>query len=177
MRRLAFAALAFFLLPLSAHADDASRRAKVEELFTIMHMDRTLQTTMKAMENSVIPMTEQMFGTKVPDSLKSEVADMQKQLFDLIEDQMSWKSLEPTYVDIYVRNFSENQIDDLIAFYKSPTGQAMLEKTPELVQESMQASMTRMTTLQPQIKQLLDHFAAQHAEEIKRARAEQKSGS
>ena len=177
MRRLAVILVASLLLPVSAHADDASKRAKLEQLFNEMHMDRTLKQTMDAIEKSVVPMTQQMFGQDVPEPMKKEVADFQKQLFDLIEDQMGWKGMEPAYIEIYARNFTEEQIDDLVAFYKTPTGQALIDKVPTITAEAVPIAQAKMATLQPQIQKLIQDFAAKHVEEIKRARATQKSGA
>jgi len=177
MRRLATVLLVLLVLPLSARADDASKRASIHDLFEVMHIDSTMQTLMQTVKSSVIPMTRQMIGPTVPDTLKAQVSDLQDQLFVLIEQEMGWKTMEPAYIEIYARNFTEEQIDDLIAFYKTPTGQVMLAKTPDIARESMQAGIAKMTTLQPEIRRLIQDFAAQHAEEIKRARAMQKSPS
>jgi hypothetical protein len=176
MRRLAIILTASFLLPLSARADDASKRAKIEQLFDAMHMDRTLKQTMDAIEKSVVPMTQQMFGQDVPEPMKKEVADFQKQLFNLIEDQMGWEGMEPAYIDIYARNFTEEQIDDLVTFYKTPTGQALIDKLPTITAEAAPIAQAKMVSLQPQIQKLIQDFAAKHIEEIKRAQATQKSG-
>jgi hypothetical protein len=177
MRRLAILLIAVLAFPLAARADEASKRAKIDELFTVMHMDRTMQQLMDAMEKQVIPMTQQMFGGGVPEPLKQQVADMQKQMFQLIEQQMGWKAMEPAYVEIYARNFTEDQIDDIVAFYKTPTGAALLDKLPALTTEGMQAAQAKMVTLEPQIKKMIDDFAKQNAEAIKRAHAMQKSGA
>ena len=177
MRRLAAILVASLFLPLSARADDATKRAKLEQLFDAMHMDRTMKQTMDAIENSVIPMTQQMFGKDVPEPMKKEVADLQKQMFGLIEEQMGWKAMEPTYIEIYSHNFTEEQIDDLVAFYRTPTGQALIEKLPAITAEAIPAAQAKMVTLQPQMQKLIQDFAAKHAEEIKRAHTTQKSGT
>ncbi len=90
---------------------------------------------------------------------------------------MGWKEMEPAYVEIYARNFTEEQIDDIVTFYKTPTGAAMLEKLPAITTEGMQAAQAKMITLQPQIRKMIEDFASQNAEAIKRARAMRKSGT
>jgi hypothetical protein len=40
---------------------------------------------------------------------------------------------------LYARNFTASQLREVIAFYKTPTGVLMLEKTPILMQEGLQA--------------------------------------
>jgi uncharacterized protein len=42
-------------------------------------------------------------------------------------------------VDVYANNFSAGELRDLIAFYKSPTGQKFLQKTPLVTQQTMAA--------------------------------------
>ncbi len=37
---------------------------------------------------------------------------------------------------IYLRNFSEQELEELIAFYESPLGRKLLERTPVILQES-----------------------------------------
>ena len=47
--------------------------------------------------------------------------------------------LEDSIVDVYANNFSADELRDLIAFYKSPTGQKFLQKTPLVTQQTMAA--------------------------------------
>jgi uncharacterized protein len=47
--------------------------------------------------------------------------------------------LEDSIVDVYANNFSAGELRDLIAFYKSPTGQKFLQKTPLVTQQTMAA--------------------------------------
>ena len=46
----------------------------------------------------------------------------------VISGALSWNKLEPEYTKIYEDAYTEQQIDDILAFYKSPTGQVMVEK-------------------------------------------------
>jgi hypothetical protein len=47
--------------------------------------------------------------------------------------------LEDALVAIYASNFSAGELRDLITFYKSPTGQKLLQKTPFVTQQTMAA--------------------------------------
>jgi len=55
-------------------------------------------------------------------------------LFDLNE-------LTATFVPIYDRHFTQDEILALIAFYESPAGAKMLEVAPEIIQEATDASL------------------------------------
>lgn len=44
--------------------------------------------------------------------------------------------LEDAVAVVYASNFSAAELRDLIAFYKTPTGQKLLEKTPSIAQQT-----------------------------------------
>jgi hypothetical protein len=63
----------------------------------------------------------------------------------------SWDKLRPMYAAIYMEAFSQDDIDALTAFYRSPAGQDYLDKRPmiigkvlALMQQQFAAAMPRM---------------------------------
>jgi hypothetical protein len=44
-----------------------------------------------------------------------------------------------TIANVYARNFTADEMRQLTAFYRTPTGQKLLEKTPLVAQQSMEA--------------------------------------
>jgi hypothetical protein len=62
---------------------------------------------------------------------------------------------------MYAAAFTEQQMDDILAFYKSPTGQAMIEKNPMLLQESSALAQQRMSDVTPEVEKLIKDFMTQ----------------
>jgi uncharacterized protein len=85
-------------------------------------------------------------------------------LADAMRSQMSWSKLEPAITDIYRRNFSQKEIDDLTAFYQSPSGQAMISKMPEVMRESIQMGRDQMSAMIPQMQQISQQMAQEFKE-------------
>lgn len=145
-----------------ATAADPARLAKVEKLFVVMHIERTMDQMMGMMQQMIAQSTKGMPGM---DALTPEqeklVADYQKKAMKLATDTVGWKAMEPDYARIYATTFTDEQIDAMTTFYSSPAGQALLDKTPEIGQQTMQAVQGKMATLQPQIRKLMEDFAAQ----------------
>ena len=56
-----------------------------------------------------------------------------------IEGEMSPDDLVEQLVPIYVRHLSADEVKQLIAFYESPVGRALVAKLPAITQESFQA--------------------------------------
>ena len=143
-----------------ARADEASKREKVQELFAILHMDRTVQQVMDGMMQLVTAMTQQMAGTtKLSPEMTAKLNDFQKQLFALVSDQVSWDKLKPEYTELYAGTYTEEELDAILAFYRSPAGAAMVTKTPELLSKSMAMNQERMSKVTPQLMQMLQDFA------------------
>jgi hypothetical protein len=107
--------------------------------------------------------SEKMFGKDMTPEQKTTLSHFQEQVFNLVETQMSWKALEPQYTDLYEQTYTEDELDAIIAFYKSPAGASMISKTPELTTRSMELSQARMTALMPQLKQMMNDFMREAA--------------
>lgn len=158
--------IAIFVLALAvvpcARADEASKRAKVEELITVMHMDRMMDQMMEMVKSQAEQAMQQAPGAN---SLTSEqkqiVADYQAKTLQIVIDTLGWKSLEPEFVTLYTENFTEEEIDGMVTFYKSPTGQAVLNKMPQLMTAAMQLAQSRMVDVQPKLKALTEDLTKQ----------------
>jgi hypothetical protein len=55
---------------------------------------------------------------------------------------MAKRALTEFYPKVYDKFFTENEIDELLKFYQSPTGQKYLKVTPDIQTEYMQNFMT-----------------------------------
>lgn len=67
------------------------------------------------------------------------------------------------FTKLYADTFTEQQIDDLLAFYRSPTGQVIVEKTPVLLTQSTVMIQKRMAAVNPELQTLLKDFMANAA--------------
>lgn len=63
--------------------------------------------------------------------------------------------MEQIYYPLYDKYFTEAELKDLIAFYKSPTGRKLLHATPQLTQAAMLKSNE---LLMPKIMVLLNEL-------------------
>jgi hypothetical protein len=61
-------------------------------------------------------------------------------------------------VDLYVNNFSEAELKELIAFYQSPAGNKMMRTMPKIYADSMLLTQERLQPLVPQLNQMLEQM-------------------
>lgn len=172
MKRYWIAVVLLGLATLPARADDASKRAKVEELFTVMQVSKMSNQIVAAVQKQMDSTMHSMPGMDQLTPDQSRVLnEYQTKIMALVNNSVSWKVLEPDMVDLYASTYSESEIEGILAFYKGPVGQAMLAKSPELTQKSMQISRTRLSALQPKITDLMNEFTRQFAAAAQPAKA------
>lgn len=158
--KLAVCLVVASLFPLSAHADDASKIAKIHEFFRITKMgeltDHTMTVTLTQVTSRI---TGRLAGAQLTPSQRRQVEEVTVKIRNLITTSLSWEKLEPEYTKLYADAYTEQQIDDLIAFYKTPTGQAVIEKTPMLTQRASEIARQHLAAAMPQLKQVSDDSA------------------
>ncbi len=88
---------------------------------------------------------------------------------NVLKTEMSWKKMQPMMVNVYDKHFNEQEIADMLAFYKTETGQKILQKMPVVMQESMQMSQSLVQDAMPKIQQI----AGELSEELKASRQQE----
>ena len=147
-----------------ARADEASKRAKAEQLFMLLRMDTMMDQLMNGVKKQVQQITESMPGAdQATPEQKKQMTDFQQRVMDVVNQKIGWKALEPDFINLYASTYTEEELDGIVAFYKSPIGQKMIEKTPELMAKSTQITQQKMSELQPQLTQMVQDFMKQMA--------------
>ncbi len=162
MRSVQALALTLCLASLApaARADEATRRAKVEEMLQITKAGPALQDQLKNLEERVNALAKQQFGqgTLTPEQTKL-TDDYMKQVQAITTDEVGWTKLHPIIVQSYSESFTEPELDGIIAFYKTPAGQALIAKTPELLNKTNTTVTARIKEMQPKLQELTQSYA------------------
>ena len=143
----------------AAHADAASKARKVGELLSAMHLDATTNRLEQAEEARIDAMSrQQLAGVTLDADQKKSYDEFRHKVVELLRSSATWKALEPDFVKLYSDAYSEDEIDGILAFYRSPVGRTMLAKTPALAEQSISISQRRMAELTPKIQTLVNQF-------------------
>ncbi len=77
--------------------------------------------------------------------------------------------LEPMYVRVYQKSFTQGEVDGMIAFYKTPAGQAVINKMPVVMQNTMNEVQQMMAPAVQRIQRMQqDVIAEMQAEKGKK---------
>jgi hypothetical protein len=145
------AVCALLLAPL-AFADQASKDAKIDQLFQAMNIEAQQKQMLAQMQQMV---TSQVKSQLPSEADKAKAEEMQKKIFALIEQETSWQKMKPVMVKAYGDTYTEPEIDGILAFYKSPAGKAMIEKQPTLMSKMMTGMQAQMTDIMSEVEKLM----------------------
>ena len=173
MKKCFLALLVAFASPLFALAQEAAIRPDIEELFAVMRLEKTMQNAMEQMKKMVPQMTANMVGkmTDIPADTAEKTKATQEKIFALLQEEMSWKKFKPMVAAVYAESLTPEEVKGITAFYKSPAGQALLDKQPVIMQKSMVMQQKLMMDMMPKIQAIVksEMEAASKAAPAKRA--------
>ncbi len=144
------AALLLALCCCAAQAEPASK-ATIEELLEVTQSQKMMDAVYAQMDGMMKQSTQGMVLSEAQRPI------MEKHLAKsaaLIKQELSWDKIKHPMAEAYARVYTEAEVRDIIEFYKSPAGQKMLAKMPELMQESMVLIQESMKDLMPKIAAL-----------------------
>lgn len=144
---------------------EGSKRESVVALLEATNADAIIDN-MYGQMNQVLQGMGSQLGVK-PEEEPILNAYMEK-IAKAMQEEMSWKKMEGPMIDIYLKHYTEKEIQDMLAFYRSDTGRSMVEKMPAVMSDSMVVSQQMMQGFMPKIQVLSQELAA----DLKKSRSQ-----
>ena len=131
--------------------------ASVVELLSLTHSEANMEKMYASVEQLMRQSFKQATAGQKLSAEQQRFLDLAPHKFvAVMRQEFGWSQLKPTYVQIYRETFDQQEIDGLIAFYKSPVGQAFIAKMPIVLQRTIEATQARMKEYYPHIKTAID---------------------
>ncbi len=154
-----FLALSF---PVLCFAEQAGKRESVEELMDLMDMDSMVDSLHSQMEPIAQDMAE---GLGMGPSEHKYFDRFMTRYIALMQEEMSWGKIKNPMIDIYQKNFTEKEIQDMVLFYKSETGKSVIRKMPAVLKDSVGVSQAILKNVYPKLQALSEEMKQEMAAE------------
>jgi hypothetical protein len=155
MRPCVVVLLSLLLVRPAIAAEGPPSEASIRELMQITQAQKLVESTKGQVDGMMqTSMNKALDGHPVTAEQQKILDDMRAKMMVVLGAELDWNTLEPIYIDIYTQAFTQHEIDGMIAFYKSEPGRAVLAKMPLVMQKTMLAMQTRMTTMMPKIEKI-----------------------
>ena len=129
---IAVTSLMFLSTTVELHAaDNASHLQQVETLFRLTQMETKIQESV----DSVVQLQLRQ---------NPQLAQHEKTIHDFFTKQIGWDALENDITEMYMKTFTEKELEEINAFYITPAGQKVITVLPQLVQQRNQLAMQRI---------------------------------
>jgi len=141
-----FALLTLTLLlvaPQVTRADDADRLKTAEELLLSMKVDKQLAEAVDTMLDVQLKQNPAMAKFRAP--MKA-----------FLSKHLSWEAIKTDMIKLYAEEFTEKELNDMKAFYKSPVGLKLAEKQAKLSAKQMELGMKRVQDNQAELKKMIE---------------------
>ena len=153
------------LLPLfftgAIHAAQASEQS-IEDLLQLTKAESMVDSMNAGMEQLMRQQMGQLTQGKPIHAEQQRSQDaMLGKVMSLFREELNWAKLKPSYAQLYQETFDQEEIDGLIAFYRSPTGQAFVSKMPVVMEKSVALSQRQMQSFMPKMQAIFEEATAE----------------
>jgi hypothetical protein len=137
-----------YAVPGISLADADSHRQAVERLFKLTHMEQRVN---ESVDNVLLIQLQQ----------SPQLEPHRQTLDDFLQKHIGWTSMKEAIAAMYMEAFSEAELNEMNAFYITPTGQRVITDVPQLVQRRNQLAMQRMQDNIAELQKLIGQKSGQ----------------
>src|SRR5476649_1152545 len=140
------------MLGQQAAGDPPAARQDILKLFDVMHIREQMKQVMDQVMKQMKAMNHEQMRKRDPKITDEEIAKvdaMSEQLFK----GMPIDSMLDDMIPVYQKHLTKTDVDAMVGFYSTPTGQKILGEMPAMTAEGMQA-------MQPRMRKMIDDVTA-----------------
>lgn len=105
---------------------------------------------------------QQALNGKAPTAKQQQaITKMKNRMVALMQGELAWEKVEPMYIRLYMESFSEEEVAGMVSFYKTPAGQAVINKMPLLMQKTMVEVQAMISGAVPKMQKIQEDFLAE----------------
>ena len=152
----------------SAAPSNAPTEASIKQLLEVAQAHKLIDSVMAQMENLMQQSIAQATrGQQIPAKVQKDIDQRRADLVAMMKQLLDWKKLEPMYLRIYQKTFTQQEVDGMIAFYKTPAGQAVMSKMPAAMQNTIDEMQAMMGPVMQKMQQMQQDVVAEMKAETK----------
>jgi len=141
--------------PVAAAGDAQASDASILEMLQVMDAEQ-LVAGLKEQVNAMVSasMQQALRGKKITPDVQAVIGRMQTKMLATADQMLSWDVLKPIYLRTYRQSFTQDEMDSIIAFYKTPGGQALIKKMPTVMKNAFGEILAMIAPMQQKFQQI-----------------------
>ena len=117
--------------------------AAIDELLEVMRLREQTSSMLDAMNQEFAQnasMFAQKSGAAEDAAVQQRMQTEQQQMGQILREEMAWEKVRPVYRQVYKESLTAEEVAGMLAFYRTPVGQSVLQKQPQITERAMQIS-------------------------------------
>ena len=145
-----------------------SSEQSVNEMLKLMQLENLLKSALKQMNEGMekgmeASMSKATSGRELTPAQKAEVEDFRKKFKATMVEELSIDKITSIYAQTYRETFTQEEVNGVIAFYKSPAGKAVTEKNPDVMRKAAGLTEARITGMTQKLDRMQFDFFSKFA--------------
>jgi hypothetical protein len=137
--------------------------SSVDELLKCLQVDKLLNQSVTqmtdGMNNAMNQRLQATIGTRELTPVQKAAIDRFRAKFArTLQEDLSVAKVRAIYMQCYKETFSQDEVDGIIGFYKSPAGQAISEKFPQVMQKAQSLMQAKIGPLSNKVQVAMDEM-------------------
>jgi len=129
-------------------ADDPATREDILRLFDVMHIRDQMKQVIDQVGKQMKTMNHEQIRKRDPETTDEQLARLDA-MSDRLLRSMPIDGMLDDMIPVYQKHLTKSDVDAMVAFYSTPTGQKILGQMPAMAAEGMQA-------MQPRLRKMMD---------------------
>ena len=125
------------------NADENSHKKAANELLVTMGIEKMLEQSNERLVSLQVAKNRQIVGYE----------DIVKAFYD---KHSNWEIIKDDVIKMYTQAFTEQELNELTTFYKSPTGQKALSEMPALMVKTIHTGQQNIKDNLPELKKEIE---------------------
>ncbi|HUM04347.1 MAG TPA: DUF2059 domain-containing protein [Terriglobales bacterium] len=121
-------------------ADSPATKEDIQKYFQVTHARQMMDQMVDAMLKPLHQMIHEQY-LKDKDKLPADFEERMSKRMDEMLRGMPWDEMLDAELPAFQKHLTKGDVDSLLAFYSSPTGQKMLREMPAMMSEAMESMM------------------------------------
>ena len=153
---------AYFSWAQNLSGEVAADKEDVQKFFVTLHLREMMQNMMMTSMQQQTQLTRDTLKEKVPRITNEELNRIDAVVDDLVKT-IDVNRILDDMIPVYQRHLSKQDVDAMLAFYNTPTGQKLLREQPAMMAEGMQAMQPRMKKMMSDVMDKVEQIARQQS--------------
>jgi hypothetical protein len=160
-------AIALWMTASLAWGSEATHRQAVEELMQVLSTANVVQGWRQRLDgNAVDVINEALAGkteSQLNDAQRAAIEQFSEKARSSLDQALDWQRFRDPVARIYMENYSESEVRELLAFYRSPLGKKAMQQGPRVADAMNSLIRSQLQSTLPEFQRIGQEFNREFA--------------